>query len=61
MKEVHQWVDSDENRSLVLRGSMEAIRRDAGFHELLARYQGYGPELAHKLWQYLWFLVENRR
>ena len=60
MKEVHHWVDHDENRSLVLRGSMEAIRRDAGFQELLARYQGYDPELAHKLWQYLWFLVENR-
>jgi hypothetical protein len=61
MKEVHHWVEQEENHPLVLRGSLDAIGRDAGFQELLQRYQGYGPEMAHKLWQYLHFLIENRR
>ena len=61
MKEVHHWVEQEENQPLVLRGNLDAIRRDAGFQELLQRYQGYGPEMVHKLWQYLHFLIENRR
>jgi hypothetical protein len=61
MKEVHHWVDQEANQPLILRGSLDAIRRDAGFQELLQRYQGYGPEMVHKLWQYLHFLIENRR
>src|SRR5207302_1364300 len=59
--EIQRWVDLEENRSLVLRGDMEAIGRDACLQEVLRRYQYHGHELTQKLWQYLEFLVENRR
>ena len=61
MKEVHHLVDLDENRPLVLRGDVEAIRWDTPIREVFERYQGYGPEMATKLQHYLEFLTDNRR
>jgi hypothetical protein len=56
-----RWLDFDRNRRPILAGDTEFIRQDRDIQRFMQHYARYGPEMVHKLWQYLQFMVENRR
>ena len=40
---------------------MEFIRRDRDIDRFMQFHARYGPDMLHKLWHHLQFMVENRR
>jgi hypothetical protein len=58
---LREWVDADENKELVVNGSLENIIDCPAVQKLLKAYLGYGPVMQEKLRKHLAFLVENRR
>ena len=60
-KELADWVDLDENRSLIATGDMEAIRQDPFVQEFIRGCKSFGPEIIERLEHHLEFLVENRK
>jgi hypothetical protein len=56
-----RWVDLDANRGRVLKGDLEALRRDPSVLGIIRPLEGYGALVVDKLWAHLAFLVENRR
>jgi hypothetical protein len=60
-KALHQWVDDEQNKGLILAGNLEAIRANPIVQELVLAYQGYGETMLAKLWKHLELLVDNRR
>ena len=59
--ELSAWLDLPRNRPLILAGDMNAIRQDPGMTRFMQTQQRYGPEMLHKLWAHLEYMVENRR
>jgi hypothetical protein len=55
------WADLDQNQPLLIRGNMNEVRQDPEVHRMMQSYQAYSHELVRKLWDFLEFLVENRR
>jgi hypothetical protein len=60
-RDLHQWVDAEQNQDLIRAGNLDAIRGDSIVQGLVQSYQGYGPIMLDKLWKHLELLVENRR
>jgi hypothetical protein len=58
---LHEWVDDEQNRDLILAGNMEAIRGNPIAAGLVLAYEGYGETMLTKLWKHLELLVDNRR
>ena len=56
-----QWLDFERNRRPILAGDMEHIRQDPDIQRFMLYHARYGPEMLHKLWHHLQFMVENRR
>jgi serine/threonine protein kinase len=56
-----RWLDFDRNRRPIMTGDMEFIRRDRDIQRFMQFHGRYGPEMLHKLWHHLQFMVENRR
>lgn len=56
-----RWLDFDRNRRPILAGDMEYIRKDPDIQRFMLYHARYGPEMLHKLWNHLQFMVENRR
>jgi hypothetical protein len=58
---VQAWVDAAANQALVADGNADALRNCPSVQELMRRYEAYGPVMRAKLWQRLFFLVDNRK
>ena len=58
---IDRWLDFDRNRRPIMAGDMEIIRRDPDIHRFMQFHARYGPDMLHKLWNHLQFMVENRR
>ncbi len=58
---LERWVDAEGNRSLILTGDLDAVRRHPALQEFLDRYRGYGTPMMAKLWRQVDYLVENRK
>jgi serine/threonine protein kinase len=55
------WLDLERNRRPILAGDMDYIRQDRDIQRFMQYHARFGPEMLHKLWQYLQFMIENRR
>jgi hypothetical protein len=44
-----------------MTGDMECIRQDPDIVRFMNYHSRYGPDMIHKLWSHLQFMVENRR
>jgi hypothetical protein len=60
-RDLHQWVDAEQNQPLIRAGNLEAVRRDPVVQGLVQAYQAYGETMLAKLWKHLELLVENRQ
>jgi len=58
---LQDWVDAENNKPLIVSGSLDAIKQDPQVQQLVCTYQGYGDTMIDKLWKHFGFLVENRR
>jgi len=56
-----RWLDFDRNRGPILTGDLECIRQDPDIVRFMNYHARYGPDMVHKLWAHLQFMVENRR
>jgi hypothetical protein len=56
-----RWLDFERNRRPILAGDMEFIRKDPDIQRFMHFHARYGPDMLHKLWNHLQFMVENRR
>jgi hypothetical protein len=45
----------------MVRGNMDEVRQDPELIRLMQSFQVFSHDLVRKLWDYLAFLVENRR
>jgi hypothetical protein len=55
------WVDLERNRRRVLAEGFKSIRQDPALRKFIETHRRYGNEIVQKLWDYLAFLVDNRR
>lgn len=60
-KELADWIDREENRTLVVSGDLTALRESAFVVDLLRRCCSSSGDGAERLFRYLSFLAENRR
>jgi serine/threonine protein kinase len=56
-----RWLDFERNRRPILAGDMDFVRQDPDIQRFMQYYTRFGQEIIYKLWQYLEFMVENRR
>jgi len=56
-----RWLDFDRNHRPIMAGDMEYIRKDPDIQRFMHFHARYGPDMLHKLWNHLQFMVENRR
>jgi hypothetical protein len=56
-----RWLDFDRNHGPIMTGDMECIRQDPDIVRFMNYHARYGPDMVHKLWSHLQFMVENRR
>jgi eukaryotic-like serine/threonine-protein kinase len=58
---VDRWLDFERNRRPIMAGDMEYIRKDPDIQRFMHYHARFGPDMLHKLWNHLQFMVENRR
>jgi hypothetical protein len=58
---IENWVDDDDNKTLVLHGDATAIEGNPQLAAILADFDKFGPAMRQKLQAHLAFMIENRR
>jgi hypothetical protein len=60
-KQLAVWFDLKKNRDRLERADPAALRNDPALREFMSHFERYGLEKLARLWEYVDFLLENRR